>query len=437
MIGLLGVFLLLAFIFTSLSSFFVSKQSLQHSIVSQQLPLTSDTIYSEIQKDLLLPLHISSTMANDTFLRDWVIKGEKDITEIEKYLMEIKIKYQTVSSFFISDQTKKYYYSGGLLKTIKENESRDAWFFRVKNMKKSYEINVDLDMANADTITFFINYKVFNFSGRFIGATGVGLPVKAIISKINHYQKTYHRNIFFTNSSGEVILSNQLINNEVKNKSNIKQLPGISAIAEHILSQDSFNESYELDNKTVLINSRHIPELNWYLIVQQTEDETLTEIRKILIINIVICVFVTIVVLVIVAFLTNRYQHRLENRNQKLEEQNGKINEQRLLLESQTSHLTSTNKRLEKLNSEKDEFLSIAAHDLKSPLNGISGMAQLIMEGSTSSSDIQQYSEIILSSSQSMTKLISNLLDVRYLDSMQNLSMNRIDFIQVVDNVIG
>ena len=38
----------------------------------------SDTLYSEIQQDLLKPIFVSSLMAHDTFLRDWVLDGEKD-----------------------------------------------------------------------------------------------------------------------------------------------------------------------------------------------------------------------------------------------------------------------------------------------------------------------------------------------------------------------
>lgn len=429
LVGLLGLFLLLAFIFASLSSFYVSKESLRESIISQELPLTSDNIYSEIQKDMLLPLNISSTMANDTFLRDWVIKGEQNIEEIQKYLSEIKNKYKAVASFFVSDLTKKYYYSGGVLKTIKETETRDKWFYRVKNMKGFYEINVDLDMANSDVITIFINYKVFDFSGKFIGATGVGLPVKAIKSRIDHYQNIYHRTIFFTNPSGTAILASKSVNEQIGGSLNIKNQPGIATIADQILSQKHFNGSYELAGKTVLLTSRFIPELNWYLIVQQGEGEKLSAIREILIINIVICIVVTIVVLVIIGFLTNRYQNRLETRNLELEEKNQQINEQKQQLES-------ANKRLEKLNSEKDEFLSIAAHDLKSPLNGVTGMAQLILEETSDDSDINKFSRLILSSSQTMTKIISNLLDVRYIDSMQHLTLTSTNFTLLVDEIV-
>ena len=53
------------FLATSLASYFVSKASVREGIVESGLPLTADNIYSEIQKDLLRPIFISSMMSHD------------------------------------------------------------------------------------------------------------------------------------------------------------------------------------------------------------------------------------------------------------------------------------------------------------------------------------------------------------------------------------
>ena len=92
---MLIITLLLAagFLATSFASYFTSRSSLKKEITLNTLPLTSDNIYSEIQRDLLRPIFICSLMANDTFLRDWVLNGEADPAEITKYLKEIKEKY--------------------------------------------------------------------------------------------------------------------------------------------------------------------------------------------------------------------------------------------------------------------------------------------------------------------------------------------------------
>jgi len=82
-------------------------------------------------------------MANDTFLRDWVLDGERDPVSVAKYLGEIKSKYEMVASFFVSEKTRNYYFPGAVLKQIDETDWRDVWYFRVRQMTEPYEINVD------------------------------------------------------------------------------------------------------------------------------------------------------------------------------------------------------------------------------------------------------------------------------------------------------
>ena len=145
-----------------------------YAIRSYYVPLTSDTLYSEIQQDLLKPIFVSSLMAHDTFLRDWVLDGERAAQPVVRYLNEIQQKYGAFTAFFVSDRSRTYYQNKGVLKQVREGEPRDVWFFRVRGMDHPYETNVDPDMANDDTMTIFINFRVLDYEGRFLGATGIG-----------------------------------------------------------------------------------------------------------------------------------------------------------------------------------------------------------------------------------------------------------------------
>ena len=110
LIIVLSLILLSGFFLTNVISYQASKKSVKTSIIENSLPLARDNIYSEIQKDLARPIFVSSLMANDTFLKDWILAGEKDPAHIQKYLLEIKDKYQFFSSFFVSDITQNYYH---------------------------------------------------------------------------------------------------------------------------------------------------------------------------------------------------------------------------------------------------------------------------------------------------------------------------------------
>jgi len=227
--------LVVGFIITTSASYFVSRSSLRTQIIHTELPLTSDNIYSEIQQDLLRPIFISSLMASDTFVRDWLLSGEKDENDMVRYLNEIRHKYSTFTSFFISDKTGKYYHPDGVLKTVSPDEPRDVWYYRLREIKDDYEINVDLDMANKDAMTIFINYRVYDYQRNFIGATGVGLTVNAVKKLIDGYKEEYGRNIYFANRAGDIKLHSEVVGSP---EESIYALDGVSEIAYQILSGD-------------------------------------------------------------------------------------------------------------------------------------------------------------------------------------------------------
>ena len=74
-------------------------------------------------------------------------------------------------------------------------------------MDDEYEINIDQDMANQDEMTIFVNYKVYDYNGNYIGATGVGLTVRSVKAMIEKYQEKYERRIYFTDQKGNIKLA--------------------------------------------------------------------------------------------------------------------------------------------------------------------------------------------------------------------------------------
>ncbi|MEB0093606.1 sensor domain-containing diguanylate cyclase [Pseudomonas sp. CCI4.2] len=301
------------FLATSLLSYYASRATIRDGIVNTELPLTSDTVYSEIQKDLVRPVLISSMMARDTFMRDWVVAGEHDPGQMTRYLKEVMDHYGAYTAFFISNSSLKYYQAKGVLKQIDAKEPRDVWYYRVRDMVTPYEINVDPDMANKDNLTFFINYKVFDYNDNFIGATGVGLTVDAVTKLIDRYQQRYQRSVYFVDTFGRIVLTGadggpqgatigQLLSN----------LPGLSDLKGKLPKPQSGSYEYEVQGQDHFLNVRFIPELNWYLYVDKQEDGAMSDIRQSLYLNLFICLMVTAVVMLLLRRVIRRFQHKIE-----------------------------------------------------------------------------------------------------------------------------
>jgi signal transduction histidine kinase len=125
----------------------------------------------------------------------------------------------------------------------------------------------------------------------------------------------------------------------------------------------------------------------------------------------------------------------IESYRQHLEE---KVAERTRELQKTNEALVKLNEQLIQINQEKNEFLGIAAHDLKNPLSSIQSLANLTR---TSFDDFPKqklidFSQMIEVSANKMFNLIKNLLDVNAIESgKMNFSLTQLDiypFLQVV-----
>jgi len=118
----------------------------------------------------------------------------------------------------------------------------------------------------------------------------------------------------------------------------------------------------------------------------------------------------------------------LKNSFLKIEKQNVELEEYSKSLENKvierTQKLKETNDDLQKaytrvleLNNEKNEFLGIAAHDLKNPLVAIKGFGEIIQHGDElTREDLVEFAGTIVESSERMFDIITSLLDINKIE---------------------
>lgn len=430
MFVLLGALLFLGFLLATTISYVVSRNSIRRAILDNELPLTSDNIYSEIQRDLFEPILISSLMANDTFVKDWIVSGESDPEPIIRYLGQIQQKYGTITSFLVSEQTRKYYHSASILKTVQEENPVDRWFFRVRGLEKDYEINVDPDMANRDAMTIFINYRVLNRDGEFLGATGVGLTVNAVKSLMQDYQRRYDRDIYFYDLEGNLVLHSLGENSLVKESlPNHIQDAAFRKIVENMKRGEAVGPVSAMGSDGELLNYRFIPELEWMLVVEQKADGTRGIFLHSLLWNFLICLLISVVFLSVIGAVILRYQRNMEAHNRQLA-----ANAQRIL--EQADELKLANERLDALHREKDEFIGVTVHDLKNPLAGVLGFSRHLLEENHLDSESRESVSHIHAGSLAMWERIESLLKLTELDSATETELLAMDPLAVTAEVL-
>ncbi len=137
----------------------------------------------------------------------------------------------------------------------------------------------------------------------------------------------------------------------------------------------------------------------------------------------------TILLITVLSFLvisTVLYIYLRKRRivNHRLSQQNEKISNQQKVISEANEMLIARNHELNEINSEKDSLMNIVAHDLKSPLNRIKGLTTLFeIEGELSPSH-KEYLSMMREATKSGIDLITDLLDVSYLNESAQKQTN-------------
>jgi signal transduction histidine kinase len=103
-------------------------------------------------------------------------------------------------------------------------------------------------------------------------------------------------------------------------------------------------------------------------------------------------------------------------------------------------HQEETEKRsveLERLNQVKDKFFSIISHDLRSPINALSGLLDLIDKGAVTAEELPKHIKELKARFNHTRVLLNNLLDWTLLQMDKlNLQAAKIDLKNIVDENI-
>lgn len=86
-----------------------------------------------------------------------------------------------------------------------------------------------------------------------------------------------------------------------------------------------------------------------------------------------------------------------------------------------------TLEKLEKSDKYKTEFLSNMSHEIRSPINSIVGFSELLKDVEEDKDKMQQYVNIIQKSSEALTKIINDILDISKIEEGK-LEINKTNF---------
>ncbi len=265
--------------------------------------LTSIGIFSEINNELTKPSIVSLTMANDSFLRDWLInEPSRDPLEVITYLDGLRGKYDYDSSFLISSRSLRYFHFNGIFKTISPKDAHDVWYYDFLKKGRLIDLDVDHDEAQKNILTLFVNCKIVDQTEGLLGVTGVGIRINTLQELLSGFEESFSLEAFLTDDKGVVQVHTDASRFGEKIDSDVFELlkpeKGLQVYLRN-LQEDEY------------VIGHFIEELEWYLLIRKDISTLQRDFRFRTYLLFGIFVMVTLLVLLIVTRLVRGFQDRM------------------------------------------------------------------------------------------------------------------------------
>ncbi|MEL7647986.1 MAG: sensor domain-containing diguanylate cyclase [Sedimentibacter sp.] len=274
--------------------------------------LTSTNIYSDINSELTKPIFVSLTMANDSFLKDWLLEentmidDEVHLLKLQNYLKGFEVKYGYNSVFLVSNKTKRYYHYAGILKTIDEKNAHDQWYFNFINDNKTNVLDVDNDEAANNTLTVFVNCRIQDENNVLMGVTGVGLEMNQIQTMLMSFEEDYGLEAFLIDENGLVQVHTT---DSYIEKYNIFSDRSMKLLKDDIVNNKTTLETFPYKEAGIdgYLITRYIDDLGWYLVVKKDTSVLKKTFMSQLFDELLILIVVIGVVILIINSVIKRY----------------------------------------------------------------------------------------------------------------------------------
>lgn len=249
-------------------------QDLAEKHLENIVNLADVDISKHIENSMSKPVMVSKTMANDEFLKGWLLQEsehDKDdiyLNQLYGYLKAYQSKYDYTTVFCISAQTGNYYYQNGLNKTVSSDDEHDIWYYNFINSGNEYDLEVDTNEASKDNISVFVNFRVENDDGRLLGVIGVGLQISFIEDTIRSYEQDYDLSVYIINVGG----AKTSFSGDTDIFVNLEELALRTGITEDIVmnkSPESEMQWFTSGNARKCVITKYDETLGWYLILEK------------------------------------------------------------------------------------------------------------------------------------------------------------------------
>lgn len=270
--SILVLFAVVVIAIVILVHFSISKIVAEQSRAQQS---STSPAVSLIVNQLFKPLHISETLGKSRELIE--IMNAETLDETKVYGVLRRLEQEFGMTFFIAhEETRMQYHSDGSKLALEEDKVN--WYFKYK----AIDDDEVADIGKWEDPHFYIDLKIFNDNGKFLGFFGVGKSLTSFINVFKQYKERYSYDFLFVDPNGNIMLSSDPT--LLASFSDFKHLSTLSWFANLPQdvqdNRDLNNRLVNIDEKDFLIAEVALPQFDWTVYLLSPLNKRQTEISN-------------------------------------------------------------------------------------------------------------------------------------------------------------
>jgi signal transduction histidine kinase len=407
-------------ILSYLSFFQPSMTSVKENIISQHVNLTN-TSRTKIETFVEDNINSISKLSEKLILAGNEMEKKKMIEKFMRennWFMEISVadlagqENLRVSKFSVFDNQN--------LPNISETED-----FKEASGKKTYLGSIKI----TEKATPYFDIAI-SFRGASDEDSGI-LVAQLSLQKIwdilsNSGLETPRQRVFLVDSEG-FLIGNPSDNSLVLKRENMLSYPGVRQVIKN--KADINYLEYNRDNKEtwIISGAAFDSKLGWGVFLDEPRQQALVVYDKIKKVSLIFIVLTSSLLVMLIANARelgsifsdlNRGKEELNSEVKKRTEQLSELDKTTKLLVRRDLELLEANRKLQEMDTVKSEFVSVAAHQLRTPLTGIKWSYLALLENDSGSltGDQRKIIEDGLKAINHTIELINDLLNVAHIE---------------------
>lgn len=240
-----------------------------------------------VVEQVIEPLHVAETLSQSqeliNIVRDSAVSENVNETQIFSTLSRLEREFDM--GFFVAlEKQKKQFNSDGT--TLELVEGEVSWYFKYRDRP---ELSVG-DIGKWEDTHFFIDIKIFNEKGEFLGFFGVAQSLEKFIDVFKQHKAKYGHDFIFVDPEGTIMLSSDPALNASQSKFNkLQDLSWYQALLAESSEPidetttrpiDINNQLITINEEDVLIAQVNLDLFDWTLLLMSPLEEQQTEISR-------------------------------------------------------------------------------------------------------------------------------------------------------------